>query len=127
MPLGDQEAAQKAAQQNAARPRMGPHGENGDMSFAYTSDADANTCDAMRSTASARKSGAGGIRTPVSNDATSVVGASCDDAGSEVAHKAAHLAAETQFNVMADAWASLPPAVRDIIVALVEQHVHPRS
>jgi len=60
------EAAQKAAQQNAARPRMGPHGEIGDISYAYTSDADANTCDAMRSTASARKSGAGGIRTPVS-------------------------------------------------------------
>ena len=60
------EAAQKAAQHNAARPRMGPHGENGDISFAYTRDADANTCNAMRSTASARKSGAGGIRTPVS-------------------------------------------------------------
>jgi hypothetical protein len=45
----------------------------------------------------------------------------------EAAQKAAHLAADTQFNVMADAWASLPPAVQDIIVALVEQHVHRRS
>jgi hypothetical protein len=63
----------------------------------------------------------------VSNDTTSVVGACCDDAGYEVAQKAARLAADTQFSVMADAWASLPPAVRDIIVALVEQHVHPRS
>ena len=106
---------------------MGPHGENSDISFAYTSDADANTCDAMRSTASARKSGAGGIRTPVSNDATSVAGGCSGDVESEVARNAAHLAADAQFNVTADAWASLPRAVRDIIVALVEQHVHPQS
>ena len=36
---------------------MGPHGENGDISFAYTSDADANTCDAMRSIAPPRALG----------------------------------------------------------------------
>ena len=63
----------------------------------------------------------------MTNDATSVVGGRCDDAGSEVAQKAARLAANAQFSVMVDAWVSLPQAVRDIIVALVEQHVHPRS
>ena len=36
---------------------LGPHGENGDISFAYTSDADANTCDAMRSIAPPRALG----------------------------------------------------------------------
>jgi len=59
----------------------------------------------------------------VSNDATSVVGASCDDADSEVARKAAHLAADPHFKALLAAWPQLSEEMRAAVRAMVEAAV----
>ena len=59
----------------------------------------------------------------MTNDATSVVGGRCDDAGSEVAQKAARLAADPQFSALVTAWPQLSQEMRAAVRAMVEAAV----